>query len=272
MKFFIFIIFSYLISSAQATTQVTTVEKNKTINFIIHNSYDYPLVKLDSYGNLVSGILKDIANEIGQQLNRVPTFSMTSRGRIDLQLLEGKSDLSCYARKEWVKSPQDFYWSDELYNVENLVVFKKSAPPISKISDLKKKRIGTLVNYKYPEVDQVLGANSYQADTTINMTANFEKLMKDRVQYIFTDSMYYYNLKDDFLLNYKVELDKFTVSKFPILCRLSKKSSISLSQLNEAIKVLRKRNFFEMTIRKYSPTYQSWELENKNYQFKIAHN
>lgn len=271
MKFFAFLFF-IIISYLPSLSCATTVERNKTINFIIHNSYDYPLAKLDSRGNLVSGILMDIANEIGQQLNRTPAFTMTSRGRIDQLLLDGKSDLSCFARKEWVKSPQDFFWSDELYKVENLVVFKKSAPPISSVSDLKKKRIGTLVNYKYPEVDQALGANSYQADTTINMTANFEKLMKNRVQYIFTDSMYYYNLKDGFLLNYKVELEKFTLSKFPILCRLSKKSTITLSELNQAIKVLRKRNFFEMTIRKYSPTFQSWDIEDKNYQFKVAHN
>lgn len=135
---------------------------------------------------------------------------------------------------------------------------------------MKKKRIGSLVNYKYPEMDQALGENGYIIESTISMSANFEKLLKNRIQYILTDSMYYYNLKDEILLNQKIDLHKFTISKFPVRCRLSKKSQLSLEVLNLAIGNLKKKKFFETTIKKYSPTFQSRKFYKKNNYLKLA--
>lgn len=241
-------------------------EKSKSVSFILHNSYDYPLLKLNQKGEIDSGILVDVAHGIAKVLNKKPNFLNISRARIDQYLIEGRADLSCYARKEWTKNPDDFFWSDELYQVENLVVYKNTTTPIKKISDLQNKRIGTLLNYKYPETADI----SYTSDGAINMANNFEKLLKNRVEYIFTDSMYYYNLKDEILEKNKIQLEKFTKSKFSILCRLSKKSEISLAELNRSIKTLKERNFFQLTIRKYSPKYQSREKYQTETLFKIA--
>ncbi len=245
---------------------------SKNLKFIFHNSYDYPLMKLDSNGNIESGILKDIAVEISHQLGSSQKIIFTSRGRIDQMLIDGIADLSCYARKEWTKNPDLYEWSEPLFNIEELVIYKSTTPAISKIEDLKNKRIGTLINYKYPEVEEKLGAHSFIADNAINMSASFEKLLKDRVQYIFTDSMYYYNLKTDIFLQQKIILEKFVLSKTPILCRLSRKSKINISDLNSVIKKLKREHFFENVIKKYSPTYQSLEQKIESRFYKIAIN
>lgn len=242
------------------------------INFIFHNSYDFPLIKLNASGNIESGILKEIAIEISRHLNKPHKFILTSRGRIDQMLLDGIADLSCYARREWTATPEDFLWSEPIFNIEELVVYKSTSPPIDSILSLKNKRLGTLINYKYPEVENALGPNSFIADSAINMIASFEKLIKDRVQYIFTDSMYYYNLKKEIYLNHKVNLDKFVLSKAPIHCRLSKKSQIKIENLNSTIITLKKNNFFENIIKKYSPAYQTLETHKSENSSKIALN
>jgi len=108
---------------------------------------------------------------------------------VEAPLVSGQADILCDLRPEWLEG-KDWRWSEAIFNNRQIVVSRSDTPALKKIADLKELRTGTILGYRYAEVEQVLGAH-FVRDDALSDDANLAKLLRNRFAYMLTNSLYY---------------------------------------------------------------------------------
>ena len=144
---------------------------------VAYTAQNEPPYVLMSNGELAGGLIHDIAAELGAALHRRPVFVLLSRNRIEAGLLDGTADLYCGLNPGWVTAPDKLRWSPVLFNDPDVFVLRAGDPPIRDWPDLRGRRVGTILGYRYEAPLTALFADgSVQRDDAESLASNFERL------------------------------------------------------------------------------------------------
>jgi len=195
---------------------------------------------------LEQGILKDLGEAIAEQLHRKAVFVALPRKRSETALITGTVDGVCYARKEWTDIT--LYWSKPFIPNSNLLVAAAGVEPPKAIPDLKGQTIGTVLGYRYPELDAALGS-AFRHEDAPNMASNIEKLRLSHVRYAVVDgAIFAYERKRDDRLK---QLPTLAISSFNARCGFSPASKIPFSDIDTAIDKLIDDGSFKRILDRY---------------------
>jgi len=179
---------------------------------------------------LEQGILKDLGEAIAKALHRKAEFVSLPRKRSEAALIKGTVDGVCYARKEWTDIA--LHWSKPFIPNSNLLVAAAGVEPPKSVSELKGQTIGTVLGYRYPELDVALG-NGYRHEDAPNMASNIEKLLVGHIRYAVVDgAIFAYERKRDDRLK---PLPVLTIASFSARCGFSPASKIPFAEIDAAI-------------------------------------
>lgn len=211
------------------TAQLALASSGKLL-ILVDDSTEMPLADLQD-NTLLAGIHFDLGQALAKELGQQPGFRVVPRKRIALSLQNGEADLICLYRPEWLPGP--FHWSRLFLANADVVVTHRDQPRPRSLAALAGQSIGTILGFRYPELEARLGSKLVRDDAP-NSTSNLRKLEAGRVHHAVVNRLY---------LHYQQKLGQPPLPLHPPLllnnyragCALSQHSRISLPQLNRAI-------------------------------------
>lgn len=221
-----------------------------TIVFAVSTGSAMPMT--DFRGDvLAGGLLKDFGDALARELALTPLYMSLPRKRVEAALQAGQADLLCDLRPEWVDG-KAWLWTDTVFSNFMIIAGRTGMPPLASLSDLAGERVGTVLGYRYPEMERRLGGK-FQRDDAATDDVNTNKLLKGRFRYMMSNALYYdYQRKvhpDGAQLNPAV----FTLRPFDTYCALPPNGRLDLAVVNRAIGALRKRGEMQQIYDRYRP-------------------
>ncbi|MEK2690388.1 substrate-binding periplasmic protein [Bdellovibrio sp. GT3] len=219
------------------------------LNTVVPDGMAAPLLNEQKSGE-VEGIIADYNRALFRILKRDGNVSVMTRYRLQEYLLNGKVDYICYASKVWVEDTEKFIWTKPLFTKREVLLGPTPMPKDPK--KLKGKTIGTILGYVYPKLDPLFQSKWLQREDASSEFSNLNKLRYGRVKYVVTDEIFieYYNF-----LNKDQSLDegrqRIPLQKYDVSCLISRKSSLTVQELNRAISKLKSSGELKKIFKKY---------------------
>lgn len=126
----------------------------------------------------------------------------------------------CYSRPEWLSVKLN--WSSPLFFDQKILLARPEAQVVQSFKTLAEKPVGTVLGYRYGEIERELGARFVQ-DKAPDEKHNYRKLVGGRFQYAIISQMSYQYLQKIEPANPPLRQD-MTISRFPALCGFSPRS------------------------------------------------
>ncbi len=216
-----------------------------TIVFLAPTNTAMPMGRFTD-GQLSGGILKDLGVAIAQQLGREARFVSMPSKRVGMALRSNEADALCYVLPQWIDGP--FHWSRPLLPNAAVIVARPDAPSIHSLQDLAGKKIGTVVGYRYPELEALLGKD-FLRDNAPSSEHGFNKLAARRTRYaIVGQSMLAYRQRTD--QNFKVRI-VHVFAAITAQCALASGSQVMPAQFDRAIDTLIDSGAVEQILSRY---------------------
>lgn len=158
-------------------------------------------------------------------------------------------DFNCYTTPTWAgPASANFQWSDEVFEIKNMIVTNGST--IKSLEDLKGQRIGTVLKYNYPTLEEAFKSGKVLRDDAANEEANLNKLESDRYKYAVADNYHLaYYLKNRG--RSRINPVGYTIERISVRCWVRKGSSLKLSTLNKALAEIKADRTLEKVLKKY---------------------
>jgi ABC-type amino acid transport substrate-binding protein len=147
---------------------------------------EMPLARSEG-GKLVGGIHYDLGQAIAAGLGRPVRYAVMPRNRVALALEQGKADLMCMYVPEWLPGPFD--WTRPFIPFAEVIVTDRRQPRPTQLRQLAGKRIGTVLGYRHPEVEEVLGKDFKREDGPSTET-NLHKMVAGRLDHVIASNLY----------------------------------------------------------------------------------
>ena len=226
MKFATAICLVLLAASAGAVAREHTGE----LVVAVDTGTEMPMAKVVG-GQLVAGLHKELGLALAQAMQRSPRFLVLPRKRLAYALERGDADLLCFYVPEWF--PGAFDWSTPFLPFAEVSVTKRSAAQPASLADLAGQHIGTVLGYRHPEIEEVLGRAFVREDGP-SVDINMRKLAAGRLNHAVTSS--YYAAYRERLHDLPVALHPpLVVKQMRLQCAVSRHGRISVAQLDRAI-------------------------------------
>lgn len=204
-----------------------------------------PIVRFQN-GAISGGIVKDVGDALAQRLGRRPVYLNADTPDVTPALSSGRADGMCYVMPFWIDG--DYNWSPPLLPDAEMIAARSDAPHLRSLKDLKDKPVGTVVGYRYPRVQLVLGDRFKRVDAA-SMDKNIEQMVAGKVPY---------TMIGEATLNYlhrihpglKVRPD-LVFSSYKAQCAFSLKSAIPFDEVSKAIDALIKDGSIDQIMARY---------------------
>lgn len=196
---------------------------------LVDTSTEMPLADIDGR-QLRGGIHRDLAQALTQKLGRQLQVQVLPRKRIAQALASGQGDLLCLYLPEWL--PGHYQWTQPFFPQTELLVSALTRPQPQGLADLAWQPIGTVLGYRYPELEAALGQGFNRADVSSN-AINLRKLAAGRIGHVATIKAFFdYRLRQGEPLRVHPPL---VIKQYLTRCALSPNSSVALPEVDHAI-------------------------------------
>lgn len=144
---------------------------------IAYTPQNEPPYALTKNGELESGLIHDIAVDLADRLHRSASFVLLSRNRIESALVDGTADLYCGYNPAWAAAPERLRWSPPLWTERDVFVLRAGSAPVEDWPDLRGRRIGTILGYRYAQaLEAMFATGAATRDDTQSVESNLERL------------------------------------------------------------------------------------------------
>ena len=129
-----------------------------------------------------------------------------------------------------------------------MIAARQDAPHLRSLKDLKDKPVGTVVGYRYPRVQLVLGKRFKRVDAA-NMEKNIQQMVAGKIPYTMISEAtlnYQHRLNPDL----KVRAD-LVFSSYKAQCAFSKKSAVPFDEVSKALDALIKDGSIDQIMARY---------------------
>ena len=213
--------------------------------FVASSDAAMPFARFDD-GKLAAGILKDLGEAIGAELGLRVKFVTYPRKRSEDALVHGEVDGVCYARPEWTSIKLN--WTKPFMTNGDLLVIAPEVRVTDTLSGIEGMTLGTVVGYRYPELEALIGQN-FKRDDAANMHSNIQKILAGRDQAYIVDKLTFgYEAKLDARLK---DLATKSISSFQARCGFSPASKIPFSASDEAVNKIVRAGKFDQILTHY---------------------
>ena len=221
------------------------IAEEGTMVFVASSDAAMPFARFDD-GKLAAGILKELGDAIGAELGLRVKFVTYPRKRSEDALVHGEVDAVCYARPEWTSIKLN--WTKPfMTNGDMLVIAPEVSVPDS-LSGFSGMTLGTVVGYRYPELEGLIGQN-FNRDDAANMHSNIQKILAGRDQAYIVDKLTFgYEAKLDARLK---DLATKSISSFQDRCGFSPASKIPFAASDEAVNKIVRAGKFDQILNHY---------------------
>jgi polar amino acid transport system substrate-binding protein len=223
------------------------------ITFAVSTGSAMPMTEFRNE-KLVGGLLKDFGDALAREMGLAPNYLILPRKRVEAALGDGSADLLCDLRPEWLDG-KDWEWSQSVFSNHMIIASRSETAPLARLSQLAGQRIGTILGYRYPEVEAKLGVRLFRRDDAATDDLNTSKLLNERFSYIMSNSLYYDYQRKVHPAGARLNPAVFKVRPFDTYCALPAGGRIGVAQVNRAIAAIRKRGEMQQIYARYQPAH-----------------
>jgi polar amino acid transport system substrate-binding protein len=215
------------------------------IVFLAPTSSAMPIAHF-SDGRLDGGIIKDLGDAIALRLGRQARYVSLPGKRVEFALGAGQADGVCNVLPGWISG--DFAWSRPLIPNAGVVISHRDAPVIRSLDDLAGKRVGTVLGYKYPALEPVLGKTFLREDAS-TMQHVFLKMEAGRNKYAIGERL---ELEYEMRVNNVMALrEDLVFETYKTSCAFARTSKIPFADIEQAIAALAAAGAVDAIITRY---------------------
>lgn len=219
----------------------------QTLTFLVpESSLVLPYGQADNE-TLTHGLHQELAELLGQQLDKDIVFLITPRARVDEHFSNRQADLRCYTRPDW--SVVRAHYSQPILTITESIVRRADTPSVHSIEDLQGLRIGTVTGYYYPVLNDLgAGLSASWRDNAPSHQHNLEKLQRGRIQYAYMDDTYltYRGMEHTAWL-----VRDFEINRFNVYCALHPNAPITIAALDAALTTLMQNGSWHDILTRY---------------------
>lgn len=219
--------------------------------FTVVESWSEPHAVFDVQKNMIDGIIKDLIEEVSKKLETPFELVYLSRSRIDTAVEKKLVDARCFVNESWVSNSEKYDWSSTLYNIKNIVAWKKGTSPLQKIEDLENKTLGTVMGYKYKTLDSMIASGKLKRADVSSEPINLSLLEKGRINYAVFEKVSFERQVKSKNFQGLAEHGSLQIDTIPIKCGIVKDSRVKFKDFELAIEKLRSEGFFKRLETKY---------------------
>jgi polar amino acid transport system substrate-binding protein len=195
---------------------------------------------------LTGGILKDLGDLLAAKMGRTARYVAVPSRRVGMMLAHGEADGLCLVQPHWIDG--DFHWSPELIPTGGVVLARADAPLISRLDDLRGKKVGTVSGYRYRRIEPLLGKD-FLRDDAPSSQHNLRKLLAGRTQYMLMElTSAAYQVRND--ASHSLRLD-LTYENDMARCAFSMQSTIPYADIKRATDSLMSERGVEKIMARY---------------------
>lgn len=198
--------------------------------FLVDTGTEMPMARFQGW-QLVGGIHYDIGNALARAMGRHAKFETLPRQRLVGALEKGKVDLVCTYILQWL--PGQFDWSQPFFPTVEVLLTSVAVKRPRKLPDVSGQAIGTVLGYKHPELEQVLGDGFIREDGPTT-DASLRKLAVGRMRHaVSTEYIYHYRLQQrDLPMAVHRPL---VIKRYMTQCAVSRKGRVTVADVNAGI-------------------------------------
>lgn len=166
------------------------------------------------------------------------------RNRLAAALEAGDGDILCGYLPAWM--PGEVDWSRAFIPVTDVVVSSNRVPALRAIEELKGKRIGTVLGFRYPDFEQALGAD-FARDDGPSESISLQKMMAGRFDYAITTAATVHTQTVRGVLPPNAHV--LVVREIKTMCAVSRRGHVTPAEVNAAIDAIERSGELEKLLR-----------------------
>jgi ABC-type amino acid transport substrate-binding protein len=218
--------------------------------FAVSSGSAMPMTRFEQ-GELTGGMLKGVGDALAGELRMTPRYLVVPRKRVTDPLFNGGAHILCDLHPEWVPDKR-LAWSQAIFTNQQIIATRKTLPPPARATALAGKPVGTILGYKYPELEAALGKD-FVRDEAGSDDINLNKLLRGRFDYLATNAFYYDYQRKTHPEGKALNARTFRVVTFDTYCAIPKAGSLKLAKVDAAIAALHRRGTIQKIIQAYRP-------------------
>ena len=181
-------------------------------------------------GEISGGLVKDISEVLAQRMGYTARFLTVPGKRVAIALTQGEADGVCFVMPAWIDGK--FNWTRPSIPGAGVVVARVTAPVLKSLQVLANERVGTVLGYRYPELDHILGG-ALRRDDAPSVQHSIAKLEAGRSRYALVDQMTIaYYMKTHPASPLRVDL---TIEKYKASCAFSLMSHVRFTEVERVL-------------------------------------
>ncbi|CAN7431306.1 transporter substrate-binding domain-containing protein [Pseudoduganella sp. LjRoot289] len=202
-------------------------------------------------GVLTGGLLKEFGDALARELNVTPRYLSFPRKRVEAALIGGQADLVCDLRPEWLDR-KDWHWTASIFANNMIVASRDDTYPLPHIAALADRRVGTILGYRYQEVEYALG-KQFLRDEALTDEINLNKLLTRRFEYLLTNSLYFDYQRKVHPERKHLNPRSYKITSFDTYCALPPHGKLSLAEVDRAIQAIKGRGDIQAILSRFRP-------------------
>lgn len=200
------------------------------ITVLVDTGTEMPMARFQGW-QVIGGIHYDVGQALAKAMGYNAKFETLPRQRMVSALEKGSADIICSYIPQWL--PGQFGWSQPFMPTVEVLLTSVAVARPRKLSDVSGQAIGTVLGYKYPELDRVLGDGFVREDGPTT-DASLRKLAVGRMRHAATtEYIYHYRLKRRDLP--MAVHEPLVIKRYMTQCAVSPKGRVTVAEVNAGI-------------------------------------
>ncbi|MGH8029767.1 MAG: substrate-binding periplasmic protein, partial [Arenimonas sp.] len=180
-----------------------------------------PFALYDGRGAFAGGIARDVIEPLADALGLRAEFLDLPRARVEAWLREGRIDGACFLAPAWVARPEALRWSPVLFHIRQVIVSPPGAASVAGPDALFGKRLGALLNYRYPELQPYFADGRIHRSDAPSFASNIAKLERGRIDAFLNDDIAALYAARSGRLPANARIDALWAPENPVYCAFS---------------------------------------------------
>ncbi|MFL6656690.1 MAG: substrate-binding periplasmic protein [Massilia sp.] len=185
-----------------------------------------------------------LAVALGNAMGRTVRFLDLPRNRFVAALEDNSGDLLCGYLPEWLPGAMD--WSKPFIPVTDILLSSGRVKAPRSIAELKGKRIGTTLGFRYPDLERVLG-NDFVRDDALSESMSMVKMVAGRFDYVLGTLPTVEHQRRSGVLPASAKV--LVLKEFQTQCAVARHGNVTLAQVNAAIDQISRDGELEKLLR-----------------------
>jgi polar amino acid transport system substrate-binding protein len=191
------------------------------LRIAVNEANGRPFALYDDRGRFAGGLARDVLDPMARALGLRPVYLNLPRARVVPWLRAGAIDGACFLAPEWVAEADTLRWSPVLFRIRQVIVSPPGARPVTAPQALFGKRLGTLLNYTYPELQPYFADGRIRRADGRTFEANIAKLGRGRIDAFLNDDIAALYAAHAGQLPPRTRIDPLWAPENPVYCAFS---------------------------------------------------